>query len=64
MDQGVTDSSVVAVKLRADENMVTYLRVKLLESSRKTEGKGMNMLMRGNSNSRNYDYEIRKEERT
>ena len=33
MDQRVADPSIVVVKLEADESMVTYLRVKLLERS-------------------------------
>ena len=50
MDQGVSDPSIVVVKLRTEENMVTYLRIKFTVNSRKAEGKGMDMLMRKNSN--------------
>jgi hypothetical protein len=46
MDQGVADPSIVVVKLEADENMVTYLRIKLPANSRKAEGKGMDMITR------------------
>ena len=46
MAQGISDSVIVIVKLRADEDMVTYLRAKLLESGRKTGGEGPNMLTR------------------
>jgi hypothetical protein len=60
MDQGVADPSIVVVKLRAEENMVTCLRIKLTANSHKAEGKGMDMLTRQNSNNKNYGYEIRK----
>lgn len=46
MAQRVSDPSIVAVKLRAEENMVTYLRIKLAERIRKDKGKGMDMLTR------------------
>lgn len=46
MDQGVSDPSIVVVKPRTDENMVTYLRTKFPVNGRKAEGKGMDMLMR------------------
>jgi len=46
MDQGVSDPFIVVVKLRTDENMVTYLRIKFSGSSHKAEGKGMDMLTR------------------
>jgi hypothetical protein len=46
MDQGVSDPFIVAVKLRTDENMVTYLRVKFSGSSHRAEGKGMDMVTR------------------
>jgi hypothetical protein len=35
------DGVVVVVKLETDENMVTYLRIKSLESERKLGGKGL-----------------------
>jgi hypothetical protein len=40
MDQGFADETVVAIKPGADEDMVTYLRVKLLESDMKLKVKG------------------------
>lgn len=43
MDQEVADPLVVVVKLRADENMATYLRVKLTVNNRKVEGKGVDI---------------------
>lgn len=46
MDQWVADPFVVVVKLGADEDMVTCLRIKLTVRGRKAEGKGMDMLMR------------------
>lgn len=42
-DQEVADPLVVVVKLRADENMATYLRIKLAVNSRKAEGKGVDI---------------------
>jgi hypothetical protein len=39
-EQELSDETVVAVKPGADEDMVTYLRVKLLESEQKFEAKG------------------------
>ena len=44
MAQGISDLVIVAVKLRAKEDMATYLRIKLSESGRKTKGKGPDML--------------------
>ena len=38
--QGVTDSTVVVIKPRAYEGMVTYLRIKLAERDRMSEAKG------------------------
>lgn len=40
MDQGSPDETVVAVKPGADEDTVTYLRVKLLERDRMSKVKG------------------------
>ena len=40
MGRGSADEAVVVVKLRAFEDMVTYLRIKLSESSRMLEAKG------------------------
>jgi len=47
MGRGPTDEAVVVVKLRADEDAVTYLRVKLSASgTRKSAGgEGRNTLM-------------------
>jgi hypothetical protein len=44
MAQGISDLVIVVIKLRADEDMVTYLRIKLSESGRKIKGKGLDML--------------------
>lgn len=43
MDRGSTDEAVVGVKLIADEGVVTYLRVKLLESDKDVGAEGRNM---------------------
>lgn len=40
MGQGSADETIVAIKPVADENMVTYLRVKLRVSSRTVKAKG------------------------
>ncbi len=40
MDLGSADEAVVAVKLVADEDVVTHLRIKLLESDMELEVKG------------------------
>ena len=40
MGQGVSDEAKVAMKQAADENAVTYLRVKLLERDRTLKAKG------------------------
>jgi hypothetical protein len=40
MDLGFSDEAIVVVKLLADENMVTYLRVKLAANDRESETKG------------------------
>ena len=42
-DRGPADEVVVAVKLETCENMVTYLRIKSLESKRKLGGEGLHM---------------------
>lgn len=44
MAQGISDSVIVVIKLRADEDMVTYLRIKLTERDA-NRGEGPNMLM-------------------
>jgi len=41
--KGLADETVVVVKSIADENMVTYLRVKLLKSDKDVGGEGWNM---------------------
>ena len=46
MDQGVSDPFIVVVKLRTDENVVTYWRRKFPVNNRKDEGEGMDMLTR------------------
>jgi hypothetical protein len=43
MDQGISDSAIVVIKLQAEEDMVTYLRIKLAETAEK-RGEGPNML--------------------
>lgn len=45
MYQGSADLAVVVVKLYADENMVTYLRIKRIESVKDDGGKGPNMII-------------------
>lgn len=40
MGRGFADEAVVVVKLEADENAVTYLRVKLPVSGKMLEAKG------------------------
>jgi len=42
-DRGPTDEAVVGVKPIADEDVVTHLRVKLLESDRDVGAEGWNM---------------------
>lgn len=50
MGRGSADEAVVAVKLEADEDAVTYLRVKLPASDMEVGGEGWSMLPRfGNS---------------
>lgn len=44
MDQGISDSVIVVVKLRANEDVVTRQRIKLIERDR-SRGEGPNMLM-------------------
>lgn len=44
MDLGLADEVVVTVKSAADENTVTYLRVKLLASDEEVGGEGWNMV--------------------
>ncbi len=44
MGGGSADEAIVVVKLLADEDAVTYLRVKLVESCMDAGGKGWNMI--------------------
>ncbi len=44
--RGSADEAVVVVKLEADEDAVTYLRVKLSVSGSNAGGEGWNMLLR------------------
>jgi hypothetical protein len=44
MHKQFADEAVVIVKRKADENMVTYLRVTLFESARDSGDEGWNML--------------------
>ena len=46
--QGVADLVIVVVKLRADEDMVTCLRGKLVARDRDAKGKGPDMLTKCN----------------
>ncbi len=46
--QGVADLVVVVVKPLAGEDMVTYLRIKLVTRSKDAKGKGPDMLTKGN----------------
>jgi len=43
MGRGSADEAVVAVKLEADEDAVTYLRIKLSASDKDVGGEGWNM---------------------
>ncbi|WP_158406123.1 hypothetical protein [Desulfobacula toluolica] len=43
MDRGFSDEAIVGVKPVADEDAVTYQRVKLLESDRNVGAEGRNM---------------------
>lgn len=60
MDHRVSDPDIVAVKRQADEDMVTYLRVKLAESDSRdaVKGEGKDMLTRKNLCIRNCYHEI------
>jgi hypothetical protein len=44
MDQGISDSVIVVIKLRAYEDMATYPRTKLIEIDA-SQGEGPNMLI-------------------
>jgi len=43
MDKGFSDEAILGVKLIADEDTVTYLRIKLSESDREVGAEGWNM---------------------
>jgi hypothetical protein len=43
MDRGSSEEAIVGVKLVADDDTVTYLRIKLLESDREVGAEGRNM---------------------
>ena len=60
MDQGVSDPDIVAIKRHADEDMVTYPRIKRAESDNGdvVKGEGKDMLTRKNLCIRNYYHEI------
>jgi hypothetical protein len=44
MRKELADEAVVIIKREADESMVTYLRVTLLESAKERKDEGWNML--------------------
>ena len=44
MGRGSADEAIVVVKLSADEDAVTYLRVKRIVSCRDAGGEGRNMI--------------------
>ena len=46
MDRGSSDEAIVGVKSVADDDAVTYLRVKLSESGRDAGAEGWSMLLR------------------
>ena len=52
MDRGLSDEAVVGVKSIADEDAVTYLRVKLSESGSNAGAEGRNMLSEPDSQNR------------
>ena len=63
MDQGISDPDIVAIKRYADENMVTYLRIKHAISDNNNivvKGEGKDMLTRKNLHIRNCYHEIRR----
>jgi hypothetical protein len=43
MDKGFSDEAIVGVKLVANEDAVTYLRIKLSESDKDVGAEGWNM---------------------
>ena len=58
MGQGVSDPDIVAMKRQADEEMATYLRIKLAENDKEVKGEGKDMLTRMNLRITNYYHEI------
>lgn len=46
MGRGSADEAIVVVKLLADEETVTYLRIKLMGSGMDAGGEGWNMIPR------------------
>ncbi|MCI5141243.1 MAG: hypothetical protein D3909_05855 [Candidatus Electrothrix sp. ATG1] len=52
MDRGFSDEAIVGVKPIADEDAVTYLRVKLSESGSNAGAEGLNMLSEPDSQNR------------
>jgi hypothetical protein len=62
MDQGISDPDIVTIKRHADEDMVTYLRIKDAESDndKVVKGEGKDVLTRKNLHIRNYYHEIRR----
>ena len=46
--QGVADLTVIVIKLLADEDMVTYPRIKLAERGKEAKGEGSDMLTKCN----------------
>ncbi len=46
MDRGSSDEAIVGVKSIADEDAVTYLRIKLSKSDRDVGAEGRNMFTR------------------
>ena len=43
MDKGFSDEAILGVKLIANEDAVTYLRIKLSESDKEVGAEGWNM---------------------
>ena len=46
--QGLTDLTVIVVKSQADEDMVTYQRIKLVERGKEAKGEGSGMITKCN----------------
>lgn len=60
--QRVSDLLIVAIKLYADENMVTWLRIKRTVSGRKTKGEGADTLTKAFITIDDFNCETRKKE--